>query len=100
MDMATERMPMPNPKGPDQYQIHIQGQLGPEWTDWFDGLSVALAEDDGVTRLTGPVADQAALHRLLKKIRDLGLNLISVNPADAGQAGGPTQFRSNESPTS
>ncbi len=62
------------------YQIRIRGHLRPEWTDWFGGLAVTL-EDDGVTLLTGPVVDQAALYGLLKKVRDLGLPLLSVNCA-------------------
>ena len=60
------------------YQIRIEGQLGPQWTDWFEGLTITL-EDDGDTLLTGPVVDQAALHGLLKKVRDTGLILIAVN---------------------
>jgi hypothetical protein len=60
------------------YQIRIQGHLGLQWTDWFEGLSITL-ENNGDTLLTGPVIDQAALHGLLKKVRDLGMPLISVN---------------------
>jgi hypothetical protein len=60
------------------YQIRIEGQLGREWTDWFDGLSITPGED-GTTLLTGPVIDQSALHGLLKKVRDLGAPLVSVN---------------------
>ncbi len=59
------------------YQIRIKGHLGREWASWFDGLTITL-EDSGDTLLTGPVADQAALHGLLKKVRDLGIPLISV----------------------
>lgn len=59
------------------YQIRIKGHLGQQWTDWFDGLNIAL-EEDGDTLLTGSVVDQAALHGLLKKVRDLGMPLISV----------------------
>ena len=66
------------------YQIRIKGQLGPQWTDWFDGLTLTL-EDDGETLLTGAVVDQAALHGLLRKVRDLGMQLISVNRIEAGQ---------------
>jgi hypothetical protein len=64
------------------YQIRIEGHLGPQWADWFGGLAITL-EDDGDTLLTGPVVDQAALHGLLRKVRDLGMPLISairVNP--------------------
>ncbi|HEX5807329.1 MAG TPA: hypothetical protein VFY25_01585 [Anaerolineales bacterium] len=64
---------------PAIYQIRLEGQLGPDWTDWFGGLSLSLAEN-GDTLLTGLVIDQAALHGLLKKVRDLGMPLISVNP--------------------
>jgi hypothetical protein len=66
---------------PDQtplYQIRLKGHLGSEWADWFGGMAVALTED-GDTLLTGTVADQAALHGLLRKVRDLGIPLISVN---------------------
>jgi hypothetical protein len=67
------------------YQIRLKGHLGSEWTDWFEGLTITL-EEDGDTLLTGPVIDQAALHGLLKKVRDLGLPLVSVCPVDPGQA--------------
>ena len=62
---------------PIVYQIRIEGHLGPKWTDWFGGLSITL-EDNGETFLTGPVVDQAALHGLLRKVRDLGMPLISA----------------------
>ena len=61
------------------YQIRIKGHLGRQWTDWFGGLTITL-EDNGDTLLTGPVVDQAALHGLLKKVRDLAMPLISVSP--------------------
>jgi len=67
------------------YQIRIEGHLGRQWTDWFEGLTITL-EDSGETLLTGPVVDQAALHGLLKKVRDLGMPLLSVNRAKLGQA--------------
>jgi hypothetical protein len=60
------------------YQIRIKGHLSPEWTDWFEGLTILL-EDNGDTLLTGPVVDQAALHGLIRKVRDLGMPLISIN---------------------
>ena len=59
------------------YQIRIKGHLGREWTDWFGGLIITL-EDNGDTLLTGPVVDQAALYGLLKKVRDVGIPLLSV----------------------
>jgi hypothetical protein len=70
------------------YQIRLKGHLGPQWTDWFEGLTITL-EQDGDTLLTGPVVDQAALHGLLKRVRDLGMPLVSVSPAEPGS---PTRF--------
>ena len=67
------------------YQIRIKGHLGHQWTDWFDGLTITL-EEDGNTLLTGPVIDQAALHGMLKKVRDLGMPLLSVNSVGLVQA--------------
>jgi hypothetical protein len=66
------------------YQIRIKGHLGPQWADWFGGLTITL-EDNGETLLTCPVADQAALYGLLRKVRDLGLPLISVTRAQTDQ---------------
>lgn len=59
------------------YAIELEGCLTGQWAEWFDGL--AVSHEDGRTLLTGPVVDQAALHGLLKKVRDLGMPLISVN---------------------
>ena len=60
------------------YQIRLKGVLDTRWRDWFEGLTITL-EANGDTLLTGPVVDQAALHGLLKKVRDLGMPLLSVN---------------------
>ncbi len=68
------------------YQIRLKGHVGSQWADRFGGLRIAL-EDNGDTLLTGPVIDQAALHGLLKTVRDLGLPLISVNPVVTGPPG-------------
>ena len=61
-----------------QYQIKIKGHLDARWQGWFDGLTIILL-DDGDTILSGVIVDQAALYGVLKKIRNLGLTLISVN---------------------
>ena len=65
------------------YEIRLKGHLDAQWADWFDGLTITL-EEDGDTLLTGPVMDQAALHGLLKKVRDLGMPLVSVSPVEPG----------------
>jgi hypothetical protein len=65
------------------YEIRIRGHLDARWANWFEGLTITL-EEDGNTLLTGPLIDQAALHGLLKKVRDLGLPLVSVNPLEHG----------------
>jgi hypothetical protein len=67
-----------------RYAIRLKGHLDDRWSDWFGGLTITL-EDNGDMLLTGPVADQAALHGLLKKVRDLGLPLVSVSPLEHGQ---------------
>jgi len=64
---------------PQHYEIRLKGHLDSHWADWFEGLTITM-EEDGSTLLTGPVTDQAALHGLLKRIRDLGLTLISICP--------------------
>jgi hypothetical protein len=69
------------------YQIRIKGHLGSQWMNWFEGLTITL-EKNGDTFLTGPVVDQAALHGLLKKVRDLGMPLISVLHVTSEQTDG------------
>ena len=81
--MSNQLEPKPAPSQPVVYQIRLKSHLGSQWTDWFGGLTIAL-EEDGDTLLTGPVVDQAALHGLLKKGRDLGMPLVSVSPVEPG----------------
>jgi hypothetical protein len=76
--------PQPEPPPPAVYEIRVAGHLGPDWGDWFPGLTVT-PQEGGDTLLTGPVADQAALHGLLRKVRDLGAPLISVNRLAPGE---------------
>ena len=73
---------------PTVYQIRLKGHLGHQWTDWFGGLTITL-EAAGETLLTGPVADQAALHGVLKKVRDVGMPLVSVNRVTPNEADTP-----------
>ena len=75
--MANERNANTDPGQPTIYHIRLKGHLGGQWSDWFGGLSITL-EDNGNTLLTGPVVDQAALHGLLRKVRDLGMTLLLV----------------------
>ena len=72
---------------PMVYQIWIKGHLSHQWVGWFEGLTITL-EDNGDTLLTGTVVDQAALHGLLKKVRDLGMPLLSVNRVKPDQGDG------------
>ena len=66
------------------YEIRIEGHLGHEWTDWFDGMTITL-EEHGHTLLRGEIADQAALHGVLRRIRDLGAPLLSVDRVHGGE---------------
>jgi hypothetical protein len=70
------------------YQIRLKGHLEARWAKWFDGFAITL-DDNGNTLLTGLVVDQSALHGLLKKVRDLGLPLISVKPVDPASGEAP-----------
>ncbi len=74
-----------DPGGTMVYQIRVKGHLGPQWTAWFGGLAITL-EENGDMLLTGPIVDQAALYGLLKKVRDLGMPLVSVNCIEPGPA--------------
>jgi hypothetical protein len=69
--------------GPGRYEIRVGGHLAARWAAWFDGMTIS-PQDDGTTVVRGPVADQSALHGLLRKLNDLGLPLVSVTPV-AGQ---------------
>ncbi len=73
---------------PGLYEIRIKGHLEDRWTDWFEGLSITR-EDNGETLLHGPLVDQAALHGVLRKVRDLGLPLLSVVHVGFEQVNGP-----------
>lgn len=77
-----------NQSQPMIYQIRLKGYLDRQWTDWFDGLTITL-EENGETLLTGPVIDQAALHGLLKKVRDLGMTLLSINQTPSDETNQP-----------
>ena len=79
---------MSNTTDPDQptiYHIRLKGHLGGQWTDWFGGLAITQ-EANGETLLSGPVVDQATLHSLLKKVRDLGMPLLSLSRVQTGDA--------------
>jgi hypothetical protein len=74
---------------PGRYEIRLKGHLDSRWTAWFDGLSLTN-ESDGTTIICGPVVDQAALHGLLQKVRDLGMPLVSVTQVESEQPNAPT----------
>ncbi len=71
------------PRIPQYYEIRLKGHLEARWVKWFDGLAITL-DENGNTLLSGPVVDQAALHGLLKKVRDLGMPLVSVIQVEPG----------------
>lgn len=79
---------MPKEGAPEAvvYQIRLEGHLDARWAEWFEGLTITV--DNGNTVLTGAVTDQAALHGLLKKVRDLGMPLVSVNRVEGGKTDG------------
>ena len=82
--MSNKPSSKPKPDQPMIYHIRIEGHLGSHWSDWFEGLAITV-EDDGSTLLSGPVIDDAALHGLLKKVRDSGMRLLSVNRIESEQ---------------
>lgn len=79
--MTDEQQANPDANQQTVYQFRIKGHLGTQWMGWFEGLTVTL-EEDGNTLLSGPVIDQSAMHGILKKIRDLGMPLLSVNSVE------------------
>jgi hypothetical protein len=88
--MTSAHAPRDDHHETEMYEIRIKGHLDARWSDWFDGLSLSR-ESDGTTTIHGHVADQAALHGLLAKVRDLGLPLISVTQSE------PEYFKKEDS---
>lgn len=72
----------PGPHVPVHYELRIEGHLDEHWSTWFGGLAL-IRQDDGTTTLSGSVTDQAELHGLLTKVRDLGVTLISLTPIES-----------------
>jgi hypothetical protein len=87
---ADDPGPGPDPGQTTVYQVRVKGHLDDRWADCREGLSVTR-EESGDTVLTVPVVDQAALHALLRKLRDVGLPLVSINPAAPDQKGNPSR---------
>ena len=86
-----------HPHKPGRYEIRLEGHLGSRWAAWFDGMTLT-ARSDGTTVLEGPVVDQAALHGLLRKLRDTGLPLLSVTQVDKVQSTCPPPRPDNSHP--
>jgi hypothetical protein len=93
--MSKNLIPKNDPSEPRIYQIRLEGHLGHQWTDWFGGVTIILKED-GDTLITGPVVDQAALHGLLRKVRDLGMPLLSVTCVKPGRVDESMSSNKNE----
>jgi hypothetical protein len=90
--MTQRHTPAPDPLEAGGSEIRITGHLDERWGAWFDSMTVSRA-GDGTTVIVGPVADQAALHGMLQRVRDLGLPLISVRQDEADQPGQTTSTR-------
>jgi hypothetical protein len=82
--MTERATPTPDRSDAGSYEIRLTGHLDAHWTAWFDGMTVSR-QSDGTTVISGPVADQAALHGLLQRVRDLGLPLVSVERVEDDQ---------------
>jgi hypothetical protein len=82
--MTDQRTPTPDRPEAGRYEIRLTGRLDAHWAAWFDGLTVS-DETDGTTLISGPIADQAALHGVLQRVRDLGLPLVSVTRVEPDQ---------------
>ena len=93
--MSNKLNPKSNFRQPSIYQIKIMGHLGNQWSDWFDGLTITQ-DEEGNTLLTGPVVDDAALHGLLQKVRDLGMQLLSVNRVAPDQSDAEDKKKDNK----
>jgi hypothetical protein len=85
--MEQHHLPRATRGEPAVYQITVKGQLSADWRAWFDGMMITQ-DATGATRITGPVADQAALHGLLRKVRDLGLTLLALSSRERGELDG------------
>jgi hypothetical protein len=84
-------------QGPDRYEIRLKGHLDSRWAVWFDGMTLTT-RSDGTTLIAGPVVDQAALHGLLHRLRDIGLPLVSVNHVEIDQTECPPPTPDNPNP--
>lgn len=86
--MTDEHFPPTDSGEPAVYQLRVKGHLGAHWGEWFGGMTIAQTAN-GETLITGVVADQAALHGLLRKVRDLGVPLLSVSRSEPGRVDRP-----------
>ena len=96
--MTEPLTPGPDRSESGRYEVRLTGHLDAHWTAWFDGLTVSH-ENDGTTAITGEVVDQAALHGLIQRVRDLGLPLVSVRKVDSDQPAVTTPEARSAHPT-